>query len=78
MIKHFSASTVMSSQDALYLDPTVYIPKKRIQFGDYKFVEIIPDPQIPEFRCCPSHGRDPNNSNHHGMVGSFIKYQNVY
>jgi hypothetical protein len=38
----------------------LYVPRKRIQVGKFRFVEINPNPKIPIFRCCPNHDGDPD------------------
>ena len=35
-----------------------YVPKPRVQFGNYHFVEVVPDPKMPILRCCASHSGD--------------------
>uniref|UniRef100_A0AC35ETG6 Uncharacterized protein n=1 Tax=Panagrolaimus sp. PS1159 TaxID=55785 RepID=A0AC35ETG6_9BILA len=48
----------MQTNGALNLEH--YVPKKRKQFGKYRFVEVDPNPTIPIFLCCPYHNGDGN------------------
>uniref|UniRef100_A0AC35G5J5 Helicase ATP-binding domain-containing protein n=1 Tax=Panagrolaimus sp. PS1159 TaxID=55785 RepID=A0AC35G5J5_9BILA len=43
------------------LNSEVYAPKKRFQFGKYRFVEVNPNPTIPIFQCCLNHTGDSSH-----------------